>query len=279
MSRESPGRSASLKTATNTTASLVTVVHILILIRGPMPWSDILFLLVAGLVTGLIDSIAGGGGLISVPAYMLVLGPGVEAVATNKISALFSTVAALFIYHRSGFVNFRTNKNFLLMVFVGACCGAGLSRFMPPEFYRYMMVVLVPLTLYVLFQRQLWTSTTRKTRPMWLLCVLGFLCGVYDGIAGPGGGTLMFLSLFVVGGLSLTLSIGTAKLANVFSASSSLMTYVAMGKVQWLVAIPLTLTIVVGALVGARYASRDAAKYARYALAAVSIILLFRILY
>lgn len=239
---------------------------------------DVLFLAVAGLVTGLIDSIAGGGGLISVPAFMLVLGPGVEAVATNKIAAVFSTLAALYIYHRNGFVDFRTNKYFLALVFCGACCGAGLSRYMPKEFYHYMLVVLIPLILYVLFQRQLWREKKREAQPLWLLCVLGFLCGAYDGIAGPGGGTLMFLSLFVVGGLPLTLSIGTAKLANVFSAGSSLVTYMALGKVQWLVALPLTVTIVVGALIGARYASKDAAKYARLALAAVSLILLVRLL-
>ncbi len=243
-----------------------------------MPWSDVVFLLVAGLVTGLIDSIAGGGGLISVPAFMLVLGPGVEAIATNKIAALCSTLAALYIYHRNGFVDFRTNKYFLALVFVGACIGAWLSRYVPQEAYRYIMIVMIPIILVVLFQRQLWKERSRAKKPPWVLCVLGFLCGAYDGIAGPGGGTLMFLSLFVVGGLPLTLSIGTAKLANVFSASSSLVTYLAMGKVNWSVALPLTFTIIVGALIGARFASRDAAKYARVALAAVSIILLVRLL-
>lgn len=242
-----------------------------------MSWADIGFLAVAGFVTGLIDSIAGGGGLISVPAYMLVLGSGVEAIATNKVSALCSTLAALYIYHRSGFVDFRTNKYFLLLVFVGACVGAWLSRYVPKEMYRYMLVVLIPVILIVLFQRHLWAERARTAKPLWVLCVMGFLCGAYDGIAGPGGGTLMFLSLFVVGGLPLTLSIGTAKLANVFSAGSSLVTYVAMGKVQWLVAIPLTITIVMGALIGARFASRDAAKYARMALVAVSLILLARL--
>lgn len=239
--------------------------------------NDFLFLAIVGFITGLIDAIAGGGGLISVPAYMLVLGAGVEAIATNKITALCSTLAALYIYHRSGFVDLKTNRYFLVLVLLGAALGAGLSRFLPPEFYKYMLLVLVPLILGVLFQRQLWKEKNRAQKPQWVLCGLGFLCGIYDGVAGPGGGTLMFLSLFVFGGLPLHLSIGTAKLANVFSAGSSLVTYLAMGKVNWLFALPGTATIIIGALIGARYATKNAAFYARLALAVVSLVLLVRI--
>jgi uncharacterized protein len=238
---------------------------------------DFLFLAIAGFVTGLIDAIAGGGGLISVPAYMIVLGPGVEAIATNKVSALCSTLAALYIYYRNGFIKIEKSKYFLILVFFGAIVGAWLSRFMPKEFYKYMLIILVPLVLSVLFQRHLWKEVERPIRPQWLLGILGFICGIYDGIAGPGGGTIMFLSLFVFAGLPLTISIGTAKLANVFSASSSLITYIAMGKVQWLVALPMTLTIVFAAVIGARFATKNAAFYARVALSIVSVLMLIRL--
>jgi uncharacterized protein len=238
---------------------------------------DFLFLAVAGFITGLIDAIAGGGGLISVPAYMIVLGPSVEAIATNKVSALCSTLAALYIYYRNGFIKIEKSKYFLILVFVGAIIGAWFSRFMPKEFYKYMLIILIPLVLAVLFQRHLWQEVDRPIRPQWLLCLLGLSCGLYDGIAGPGGGTIMFLSLFVFAGLPLTVSIGTAKLANVLSASSSLVTYIAMGKVQWLVAIPMTLTIVFAAVIGARFATKNAAFYARVALSIVSVLMLIRL--
>jgi uncharacterized protein len=248
-----------------------------LLFQGLDVLADWLFLAISGFVTGLIDSIAGGGGLISVPAYMLVLGTGVEAVATNKISALASTLTALYIYQRNGFVQIKLNKYFLLLVFTGAICGAGLSRYMPPAFYKYMMVLLIPFVLFVLFQKKLWTENQPTKKPQWILCILGFSCGVYDGIAGPGGGTLMFLSLFVFGGLPLHLSIGTAKLANVFSASSSLVTYVALGKVDWLAAVPATTTIMIGAYIGAKYATKNAVFYARLALVIVSVLMLLKL--
>lgn len=241
--------------------------------------NSILFLAVIGLITGLIDAIAGGGGLISVPAYMVVLGPTVEAVATNKVSAVASTLAALFIYRKKGFIDFKNFRTFLSCVFVGSVTGALSSSVMPAAFYKIMPLVLVPLILFVLFQRQLWTETPRISKPQWVLILMGFACGFYDGIAGPGGGTLMFLSLFVFGGVPLHLSIGTAKLANVVSASSSFTTYLYLGKINWWVSLPATATIIIGALIGARFATKNAALYGRMALVAVSALLLVKMVY
>lgn len=237
------------------------------------------FLAIAGFVTGLIDAIAGGGGLISVPSYMLVLGPGTAAVATNKVSAFASTVTALWIYSRKGFVDFHSHKKFFVTVLIGAVAGSFVSPLLPQIFYKIMMVVLIPLILWVLFQRQLWVEPPRRKGSPVLMALLGFGCGVYDGVAGPGGGTLMFLTLFVVGGLPLSLSIGTAKLGNVFSSGSSLVSYVALDQVHWVTAIPATVTIVIGAVIGARYATKNAALYARAALAAVSLFILGRLIY
>jgi len=236
-----------------------------------------IFLAIVGFITGLIDSIAGGGGLISVPAFMLVLGPGAEAVGTNKVVAFCSTITALYIYYRKGFVDFRANTLFFICVLAGACIGAYFSRFLNKEAYQFLMLILIPLILWVLFQRDLWKERVRERKPASVLAMLGFACGFYDGIAGPGGGTLMFLSLFILGGFPLTAAIGSAKLANVCSASSSLVTYIAMGKVHWEVAWPMTITIVIGAVIGATFATKNAAFYARLALAAVSIIILGRL--
>jgi len=230
-----------------------------------------------GFITGLIDAIAGGGGLISVPSYMLVLGPGAEAIATNKVSAFVSTLTALYIYFRKGFVTIDGHKSFFVSVFIGAVGGAELSQFIPSVVYKAMMVALVPLILWVLYKRHLWVESSEKKQPRIPLMWLGFACGVYDGVAGPGGGTFLFLSLFVMGGLPLTTAIGTAKLANVISSFSSLVTYVILGKVHWLVAVPATATIVVGAVIGARYATKNAAFYARAALAVVSVVILIRL--
>lgn len=236
-----------------------------------------LFLLIMGLITGLIDSVAGGGGLISVPSYMLVLGPTALAVGTNKVSALASTVTALYIYRRNGFVQVKKHLAFLAAVTVGAISGAYLSRFVPPAFYKAFLVVLAPILLFVLFKRKWWQETERHHVGQFYLCLLGFACGCYDGIAGPGGGTLMFLSLFIMAGLPLTMAIGTAKLANMFSAGFSLGMYVFMNQVDWRTSIPLTITIVIGAAIGAQFASRNAALYARLALLVVSIILIAKL--
>lgn len=235
------------------------------------------FLLLIGFITGLIDAVAGGGGLISVPSYMLVLGPGSLAIGTNKVSAFASTLTALYIYHRNGFVQIKSNNAFFGAIVIGAIGGALLSRFVPPAAYKGFMVVLAPLLLFVLFQRRWWKEHERVKTKSSVLFVLGLGCGCYDGIAGPGGGTLMFLSLFMMAGLPLTLAIGTAKLANVFSSGVSLATYLYMDLVNWRVALPMTITIVIGAAIGARFATQNAAFYARFALLVVSIFLIVRL--
>lgn len=242
------------------------------------PMGDFLFLTLVGFITGLIDAIAGGGGLISVPAYMLVLGPTVEAVATNKVSAVFSTLAALFIYQKKGFIDVQNYRPFLICVFTGSLCGAYSSSFMPVSFYKLMPLFLIPVLMFVLFQKKLWVEKQRTPHSPLVLAILGLTCGIYDGIAGPGGGTLMFLSLFVFGGVPLHLSMGTAKLANVLSASSSFVTYIYLGKINWWVSIPATITIVAGALIGARFATKNAAFYGRVALTAVSLLLVLKVI-
>lgn len=241
--------------------------------------NDDLFLMIMGFLTGLIDAVAGGGGLISVPSYMLVLGPGATAVGTNKISAFVSTLTALYIYHRNGFVQYKMNWYFVGAVAFGAIIGASLSRFVPPVAYKGFMVVLAPLILFILFQRQWWKEQKRAKSGPAVLFLLGLGCGLYDGVAGPGGGTLMFLSLFIMGGLTLPLAIGTAKLANVFSSGFSLSTYVAMDLVHWRVALPMTITIVIGSALGARMATQNAALFARLALVVVSAFLIVRLLF
>lgn len=242
---------------------------------------DDLFLAIMGFLTGLVDAIVGGGGLISVPSYMLILGPTADAIATNKVTAFVSTLTALSIYYRRGYVKVQDYKPFFLFVFVGAILGAQSSQFVPPVFYKLMMLFLIPILLFVLFKKQLWVEKIQNAKPPShaLLLSLGLLCGFYDGVAGPGGGTFMFLLLFIVAGMPLSLSIGTAKLANVFSSSSSLVTYVYLGKVHWAVAVPGTVTIILGAALGARSATTNAAFVARLALGIVSTLLVIRLIF
>lgn len=239
-----------------------------------------LLLLVFGFIAGTIDSIAGGGGLITVPIFTLMLGPGASAIGTNKIVAAVSTSVALMIYRRHGHVTLRGNRRFALLAAVGAIAGAYVSPRIPPLAYKWLIVAIVPAVLYIVLAKDIWARELKsetKLDPRWLW-LAGLACGFYDGVAGPGGGTLMFLSLFVVARLPLLTAMGTAKVANFATASTSLAAFASQGHVIWNKGVMVAVGIGVGAALGAWLATKNAARWARAALAIVSLLLLLRLI-
>lgn len=259
-----------------------------------------LLLAAAGILAGFVDSIAGGGGLITVPIFSLVLGPGATAIGTNKIVAVCASLVALLVYLRGGHVSLRGNLIFALIVGASASLGAFLAPFLPGSVHRWILIVIGPVILWIVYRKDLWIQKEieldqHEGRPLvrpsglrpaglmnrqsLLLWGAGFVCGFYDGIAGPGGGTLMFLSLLLVARIPLLNAMATAKVANLASAFVSLCSYTATGHVRWETGWPMALGISFGAFAGASLATRRAAPLARAALLIVASILLFRLIF
>ena len=240
-------------------------------------------LVLVGLLAGFIDSIAGGGGLITVPVFSLLLGPGAEAIGTNKVGALVGTVVATLVYSRQGHVRIRGHLLFFLVVALSSALGAYASAWVPREVYKWFIVAIVPLLLIVVLRKDLWIKRAAGQdhshihyKALWLA---GFACGFYDGIAGPGGGTLMFLSLFVLARFPLIEAMATAKVANLASAGLSLATYSWGGHVQWSQGFSMALGMSFGAFAGASLATRNASPWARAALIVVSSLLVLRLIF
>lgn len=247
-----------------------------------MDWITGTFLALLGLIAGFVDSIAGGGGLITVPVFSILLEPGATAVGTNKIVGMVSTGVALYVYRRGGHVRLTGNWTFAGFVGFGALAGAWCSRFVPTEAYKWLIAGMAPLVLWIVFRREMWVKQSIRedhSHPNYrLLWTAGVACGFYDGIAGPGGGTLMFLSLFVLARMPLLTSMATAKIANFTSASVALTTFAATGHVRWATGLTMAIGMAFGAATGAGFAMKNAAVYARFALLAVSSLLIIRLL-
>lgn len=246
-----------------------------------MPLASLILLFAANAIAGFIDSIAGGGGLITVPALSVILGPGVTAIATNKVAATAASLAALLVYMKNGHVRIRANLNFAAVVGASAWLGSLAAPLFPPSVFKWLLIFACPVITYVVWRKDFWTRETLEhphAASPYKLLLAGFGCGFYDGIAGPGGGTLMFLSLLLYGRLPVIAALGTAKLANLSSASVSLASYANQGLVNWELGWVAAVAIVVGAIAGAELASRRAAPAARVALIFVSALLLLRLL-
>lgn len=241
-----------------------------------------IYLVLTGLIAGFVDSIAGGGGLITVPVFSILLEPGAVAIGTNKIVGVVSTGVALYVYRRGGHVTLRGNWTFAGFVGGGALLGAYCSRFVSPEAYNWLIAAMAPVVLWIVFRREMWVKQSIRedhSHPSFkLLYAAAMACGFYDGIAGPGGGTLMFLSLFVLARMPLITSMATAKIANFTSASVALMTFAYNGRVVWSAGLVMAAGMAVGAATGANYAMKNATTFARFALLIVSTLLIIRLL-
>lgn len=238
------------------------------------------------LVAGFIDSLAGGGGLITVPLLMMALGPGAHAIGTNKIVGTLAAAVALAVYARGSRISWKRGAIFLAGIAAGAFLGSRLSPLVPPSAFVIFLAVTCPVILACVWKRELWIraaehvphdSKRASTEESLRTFASGLACGFYDGVWGPGGGTFMLLSLLFVVRLPLADALVTSKLANVASAGISLFNFWRGDYVHWEIGLPMGAAISAGAFLGARLGSRFSARAVRPALAVVSLLLLARL--
>lgn len=232
-----------------------------------------------GLIAGFIDAIAGGGGLITLPVLMWVLESGPDAIGTNKIVGTSAALAALWVYRRAGHFVLGQSVQFSLAVGLGAIGGSLITPYLPPVLFRWFILILSPLILWIIGRKDVWTRHASEVPKLSPYRVLGWgaLAGIYDGMWGPGGGTFMFLVLFLGAKLPLMQALASSKLANVCSASFSLTSFSIRGYVHWQLGFLMASSIVVGAFLGARFANRSAARAVRPILAAVTLLLVLKV--
>jgi len=240
-----------------------------------------LLLTFMGLVTGLIDSVVGGGGLISLPTLSFVLTPGAHAIGTNKIVGTVGASMALFVYAKKGHLKWREGLSFSLVCALGSYLGSSLAPNVSKNFFRYLMIFMCPIILWIVFNRERFFKEREnfiKPHPV-LFFLSAIFSGFYDGFFGPGGGTFMFLSLFLGTGLPLLPSIAISKLANTFSASTALVTYTLNGYVHWKEGLIMAVGMAAGSYIGATHASQSAAKIVRPLLILIVILLMVKLLF
>ncbi len=239
-----------------------------------------LILAATGLIAGIIDSIAGGGGLITLPMMTKILGPGAHAVGTNKIVGTIAALVAFAVYWRHQKLDLKRAAVFLTGIGVGSFLGATVSPHIPKEFFRFLMLLMMPLMLVVIWKKSLWLheATGRQPRHWAWVLVTALGVGFYDGFFGPGGGTFMLLGLLFVCRFKLIEALLLSKLANTISAGTSLVTYSVGGYVHWQYGIYMGSGIAVGAFLGSRLASKKAERIVRPMLTFVVILLMITLL-
>lgn len=218
---------------------------------------------------GFVDAVAGGGGLISLPAYMLAGLPIHIASGSNKFSASLGTVIAAGNYIKSGKVKWDIAVISAIGAIIGSSLGTTLALYIAEGVLKGIMMIVIPIVaLFLATQKNLGKDTIPKKWSQKVKGVVTLLIGVaigcYDGLIGPGTGTFLIIAFSMVLGIDLVTASGCAKITNLASNITSLMIYLMSGKVIFLVAIPATLCSMLGANLGARFAIKGGAKNIRY---------------
>jgi len=173
-------------------------------------------LVIIAFVAGTIDAIAGGGGLLVLPALLLAGIPPLEALGTNKLQSLFGTGTASVTFYRKGYLDISKDWSVACACFVGAIIGAFLATTIPTQILEKVMpAVLIFIALYFLFQKNL-SNDPRPSLVSPFLMGLSVLpmVGFYDGIFGPGAGSFYMLALVSLGGFGILKATAKTKFMN-----------------------------------------------------------------
>ena len=185
-------------------------------------------------LAGFIDAIAGGGGLISLPAYIFTGLPVINCLATNKMSSSMGTTIATVKYAKGGFIPWKLALFCIPCAFVGSTIGANIALSISNDIFKIIMLIILPLTaIYVLTRKELTSKKEPHSfRIMLLLAMaIAFVIGIYDGFYGPGTGTFLILLLTAVGRMKVEEANGLTKTINLSTNIAALTVYIINGQV------------------------------------------------
>lgn len=244
---------------------------------GDFSLGTLVFVMCGGFLSGFIDSIAGGGGLISLPVLLTAGLPPHYALGTNKFSATFGILMSSYQFWRAGKVDMHFVKKLLPFTFIGAGIGSVCMLHLSAEILKPIIIcALVATAIFVMTKRD-WGSIstyqgeTRKKILLW--CLIAFAIGIYDGFIGPGTGTFLIVG-FVMTGFDFVVAAGNAKMLNMMSNVTSFVLFVFWDKVLYGYGIAMAVSLFLGAYFGARLAITKGSSFIRVVMLVVTSVLI-----
>ncbi len=242
-------------------------------------WVVLAFIFIAGVV----DAIAGGGGLISVPILMMTFPMAAmpTIIGTNRFSSFLGTLTAAWQYNKNEKVNLK------IIFFAGipgaimAALGAWCSHFMPSHYFKpIVIIILLAVILFSIFKRDFGNKMVNGIQNPALLpaMCMGLILGFYNGLVGPGTGLFLLFSLVTFVGFNLVQASATAKLLNVIVDMASLVYFLIAGAIVFKLAIPMALCNILGGYFGSKMAIAKGNQFIKYFFLVVAFILVLKLL-
>ncbi|KTF69351.1 TSUP family transporter [Sphingomonas sp. HT-1] len=237
------------------------------------------FLLFVAFLAGCIDAMAGGGGLLTIPALLTAGVPPVAALATNKLQSMIGTGSAVLAFLRAGRVDVRGFAIPALGAFMGSALGATMVQRIDPGFLAgFVPILLLAMGCYFLLAPKMSEADRHARLDRWGIAAVCAAIGFYDGFFGPGTGSFLTMALVALGGLGLVRAIANTKFLNLATNLAGLLAMIAGGKVLWLLGFGMAAANVCGNQLGAWCAIRFGGKGVRPLLVVMSFALTIKLL-
>ncbi|MFN0251188.1 MAG: TSUP family transporter [Kofleriaceae bacterium] len=232
----------------------------------------IVLLTVTALLAGTVDAIAGGGGLITLPALLAAGLPPHVALGTNKGQSVWGSGAALVAFWRAGKVERDRAWWMFLLGLGGSLAGAQLVLLVAPFTLRPIVIgMLIGAAVLLMVKKpQRDEDAPASSSVAWIIAALAVTIGAYDGFFGPGTGTFLIVGFVALCGMTMVRATANAKVINFASNLAAVGAFASAGSVMWKVALPMAAGQLVGGLVGARLAMKGGAKLIRIMVLVVS---------
>jgi len=225
----------------------------------------LLILFLSGIMAGFVDSIAGGGGIITLPALLAVGIPPHQALATNKLQSSFGSFTSAFNYARLGLMKPKDLIVGIVFTFIGAAIGAIVVQYFKADsLVSFIIVMLIIIFIYTLLTPKLGHSESSKKMPKSLFYIIfGLALGFYDGFFGPGTGSFWTMALVLLLGLNLKAATAQTKLFNFTSNIVSLTVFIYSGLVIWVAGLVMGAGQIIGAFLGSSLVHKKEVKFIR----------------
>lgn len=233
----------------------------------------------AAFIAGFIDAIAGGGGLITLPALLLAGASPIEALSTNKVQGSFGAATAAVSYAKAGQVDLKSQRVPALIALVAGLFGAVLAMWLPTETLRLIIpVILIGVALFFSLKRGLSDEDrVERIKPEVFMALFVPLIGTYDGMIGPGAGAFYMIGFVTLAGYGILKATAHTKLLNFSSNIGGLVIFALFGATWWMTGLVMGIAQVAGATLGAKLAVRVGANVIRPLLVITSVALAVRV--
>lgn len=226
------------------------------------------------------DAIAGGGGIISVPTYLLAGVPMHMALGTNKVSSGIGTAVSTARFIKNGYIDWKLGIPSVALALVGSFVGTSIQLMIDEVYLQYLLLIVLPVVAFVVLRQRQLPEERGQIEPkaqMAIVCVSTFFIGAYDGFYGPGSGTFFLLVFCNLAKMDVRTASGNVKLVNLASNIGALITSLMSGKVFIVLGLIGTVTSFAGHFLGAGLAIKNGSKIVKPTVIVVLILLAVKV--